>query len=442
MKRIVTLLIACTFLLTASAQNRYIVKTKGAKKVETTKTESAAADAATQPDHQDFLSRYFKYVSLCEWQPGMRFMVIPDQKDMVIKTFNDSTGKRVSSMPLRYKIMTFEGVEKKEGRYHDHVYFHCEDNGQRYYFEVPSGSFENYCYGKFGIPTLAYLGDVDTAIDKLTGKRLYTLADRYYQDSPTDADGVVEVKVKKNTPVKVVAVGVGTRDFPVKIIVADNTGREFFQNVCISRTNCGLRDIELEVDNVRHTFRGSFTIPDENAIASDRYSQYIGAKVYTSRVTDMADDDGTIVKMARLSSFTMTAIRASDNERYAVVELEGDRSGKKYRKRVRITETELPGNVGERSNEFLEDIFVIGDPTKMKNVRTANLYDMQRGMVNVGFNEEEVVLAIGEPDVRGEVVRSTGLYCWTYRKGTYSNVWFDAASHRVKRVKKSGKSQK
>ena len=50
------------------------------------------------------------------------------------------------------------------------------------------------------------------------------------------------VKVEKNMEVKVVAVGVGTRSFPVKIIVADKRGNEFFQDVAISKTNSGMRD--------------------------------------------------------------------------------------------------------------------------------------------------------------------------------------------------------
>ena len=158
-------------LTTVSAQeNSYIVKTRSAKKtaVQTTTAEGVAAAPEEEETAKDFISQNFKFYSLCDWEEGMKFMVMPEKYDLIVKTFCDAgTGKEVSSMSLRHKIMIYKGRnESADG--HSRMNFYCQDNGKMYYFEIPSGSFDDYCYGKLGVPTLAYLGDVDIAREKET----------------------------------------------------------------------------------------------------------------------------------------------------------------------------------------------------------------------------------------------------------------------------------
>ena len=63
--------------LTAMGQGTYIVKTKNVtpEKAEVT----GAADETAQEGHadeaQDFVTKNFRYRSMCDWQAGMRFMV-------------------------------------------------------------------------------------------------------------------------------------------------------------------------------------------------------------------------------------------------------------------------------------------------------------------------------------------------------------------------------
>ena len=94
--------------MVATAQeNSYIVKTRGAKKSVLTESSSAQGIVPEEETATDFISQNFKFYSLCDWQEGMKFMVIPEKYDLVVKTFADAaTGKEVSSMPLKYKIMT------------------------------------------------------------------------------------------------------------------------------------------------------------------------------------------------------------------------------------------------------------------------------------------------------------------------------------------------
>ena len=108
-KVILTALMALVFVAASAQENSYIVKTRNVKKgvmpelsqdLETLlKEEQAAAD---------FIGQNFKFYSLCDWEEGMKFMVLPEKYDLVVKTFTDaSTGKEVSSMPLKYKIMIY-----------------------------------------------------------------------------------------------------------------------------------------------------------------------------------------------------------------------------------------------------------------------------------------------------------------------------------------------
>ena len=211
MKR--TIFAACMAIafLTASAQsNSYIVKTKGVKKSAQTHMQDELAEAQLDEEEasQDFISQNFKYHSLCDWEKGMKFMVMPEKYDLVVKTFTDaSTGKEVSSMTLKYKIMVYQGHdESKDG--HARINFICQDNGKPYYYEIGYGTFDDYCFQKTGVPTLAYLGDVDIAKEKLMDKTLFTKTKYYRIDTEYDGEGYQEVIVDNDLVVKVVAVGV------------------------------------------------------------------------------------------------------------------------------------------------------------------------------------------------------------------------------------------
>ena len=214
MKR--TIFAACMAIafLTASAQsNSYIVKTKGVKKSAQTHMQDELAEAQQDEEEasQDFISQNFKYHSLCDWEKGMKFMVMPEKYDLVVKTFTDaSTEKEVSSMTLKYKIMVYQGHdESKDG--HARINFICQDNGKPYYYEIGYGTFDDYCFQKMGVPTLAYLGDVDIAKEKLMDKTLFTKTKHYRIDTEYDGEGYQDVEVDADMEVKVVAVGVGSR---------------------------------------------------------------------------------------------------------------------------------------------------------------------------------------------------------------------------------------
>jgi hypothetical protein len=62
---------------------------------------------------------------------------------------------------------------------------------------------------------------------------LLTRTEFFREDTEYDGDGFKEVRYPKNKAVTVKAIGVGTRSFPVKIIVEDENGNQFYQNVAM-----------------------------------------------------------------------------------------------------------------------------------------------------------------------------------------------------------------
>ena len=402
----------------------------------------AVADSleAGQPEEEvDSMNIWFPFYSLCDWQPGMRFMVMPGKKDLVIKAFAEAaTGRMVSSQALMHKVLVYEGHDDANGSLHEHVNFVCEETDARYYYEVPTLSFDDYCYTKFGIPSLAYLGEVDSARVKFMGKKLVTVADHYYIDDPKSSEGCVEVRdVPRDTEVEVVAVGVGTRNFPVKIVVREEgkNGRQFFQNLTISKTNNGLRDDEMERNDMRvHTFDGSFKLADDNLSVHPLYQKYAGKEVFTMQETDAKDSKGNVVRLPRLTTLTMKKIRSQSGSEYAKVTLYDPETGNTYTKDVLFTNKNRIGVADTQRNMYVDNLFALGNPKTMKGVRMENWQDMKSGKVRKGFSANEVRVAMGNPTSTGKSGANT---VWFYRNGsdTYAKkVFFNRKTMKVIRV--------
>ena len=438
------LAVGAFFAMTASAQrgdpnNKYLVWTNNVV-VNEVKADSVATDEDVEEEDSTatgFINKYFRFQSMCDWRVGMRFMVIPDKKDMVVRTFVDaSTGQLVSSMSLRHKIMVYRG-HSNDGGLHDHIDFVLEDDTTKaYYYEIPSASFADYCYTKFGVPTLAYLGDVDTAIDQLIGKRLLTTFDTYNVDVSTTSYGYDKIKVPLGTEVTVVAAGVGTRNFPVKLIVEDDSGKEFFQNVAISRTNSGMRDEEFEEDNVKHTFLGSFEMLGDAAETDASYQKFLGQDVMTLYKTTMILKGSGDVEIPRLTSFKVKSMHSVKGTNKVRMSLEKD--GKEYVKTVTFKRENVAGDIAGQHEDYYYSLFASGNLGHSKSVRQNNMADIRRSIVRIGFNESEVKLALGEPDGHGS--SSQGRYTWVYKSALNGSknctIFFSTKTKKVVAIKK------
>ncbi len=418
MKR--TLLTTCMafILLVAYAQeNSYIVKTRGAKH----KAELQLAEAEEQKEETaaDFIGQNFKFYSLCDWQDGMKFMVVPNEFDMVMKTFTDAeTDKGVSSMKLRHKIMIYKGHETDiDGR--DHINFLCQDDNRMYYYEIPSGSFDDYCFGKLGVPTLAYLGDVDIAREKLIGKDVYTKTREYRIDTEVDGDGYKDVLVDKDMQVTVKAVGVGTRNFPVKIIVEDKEGNEFYQNVAISKTNSGMRDDEFVMDKAKNLFANSFElVEDVMNINSYNYRQFLGKVIHTKFPAKMLNEFSRKVQaIPRMTEYQIEAMTPHKNDDKFTLKLKNTTVGSYF-----YIDMLLDEHLAEDQTEYFGYLFALG-PGKKVETSEGSRAMIRAGHVGIGFSEDETMMAAGEPDK--VVLGDNGRYTWVFQRSNNKLLYVD-----------------
>lgn len=428
MKRAILTAGLALLLMTVSAQeNSYIVKTRNAKKK--VAVENLLTDETTVEEEEtatDFVGQNFKFYSLCDWKEGMKFMVMPEKYDLVVKTFADAgTGKEVSSMSLRHKIMVYQGKsESSDG--HWRMNFLCQDNNKMYYYEIPSGSFDDYCYGKLGVPTLAYLGDVDIAREQLMGKKLFTKTRVYRVDTETDGDGFRETIQPMNTEVTVTAIGVGTRNFPVKIIVEDELGNEYYQVVAMSKTNSGMRDDEFIMDSLKHTFYGAFELQDAVMKVNKDYKTYIGQTIHNKYKTEMVtkgDGKERYVTIPKMMSFRVDNTLAQPNSEFVTLTLTEIESRRVFYKDVTFTNPVGKPNARAKEDEYFGYLFAMGAGQARETSQAARAA-IQQGRVIVGMSEDEVVLAMGEEPSRKEA-SSDGRYMWLYQRSTgYLTVTF------------------
>ena len=407
-------------MMTVSAQvNTYIVKTRTAQQKAAAAQQAAVNEAASQTTDEnaptDFISQNFKFYSLCDWKEGMKFMVMPEKYDLIVRTFSDAaTGKEVSSMSLRHKIMIYRGhTVSADG--HSRVNFFCQDNNKMYYFEIPNGSFDDYCYGKLGVPTLAYLGDVDIAKEKLMGKKLYTKGTIYRVDTEYDGDGYREVKMPKDMEVTVTQVGVGSRSFPVKIIVEDANGNEFYQTFALSKTNSGMRDDEFIMDSLKHTFYASFELQDAIMSVNRDFTTYIGKILHTMQPTKMmtkGDGKDRTVNVPRMTTFRVDQAQRRPGTPFVTLSLTEMESRRPYYRDVLFTHPDDLAERDVRLDDYFGYIFAMGEGAERQTTQEARAA-IRQGRVILGMTEDEVTLAMGE-EPNEKVMGSNGKQDWIY----------------------------
>jgi hypothetical protein len=421
MKRLILLAGMAFVLSTAMAQdNPYIVKTKGVQKSVVTNSQ----DSEDESEPTDFMGKNFRFYSMCDWKVGMRFMVIPEKYDLLVNTFCDATtNKEVNTGRLRHKIMVYQGHETMpNGR--EHINFLCEDENKAYYYELPFGIFDDYCYSKLGVPTLAYLGDVDKARELLINQPLLTRSQIYRVDLSYEGDSYREVLVDKNMLVTVKAVGVGTRSFPVKIIVEDENGNQFYQNVAMSKTNSGMRDDEFLLDKERYLFAGSFEFMGANMTVSSNVREYLNKTVHTKYITSMSSKgSGKIrnLKVPRFTGFIIDEITPIRNSKYYTLTMRETESRRVYYKDVVFSEDDIANGANE---DFFGYLFGMGEG-EARNTSKETRAAIREGRVIRGMSKEEVEMAVGEPFKN--TYDADGNEMWSYARSNdvILDVWFD-----------------
>lgn len=254
--------------MSAQSEDDYFVTTTGGG---ATQSDSVAVSTSNLTEEERFLAEHFRYLRPDEWPLGTRFMVVPASVNQYVSTFFDKeTDEEVPVASIRHLILEYRG-HGVSNRGRTQLYFFCAKTGREYYHEVRNLSFEAFCdKSNTGVPALAYLDDVDKARELLVGKQMWTKTDEYYIDDAASATGASSVIVEKNLPVTIEKVGVGSREFPVKIVFVDAHGNRYFQTVCMSRTNSGIRSEQLLTDHRKNAFENSFLFSPMSAEQSDR----------------------------------------------------------------------------------------------------------------------------------------------------------------------------
>lgn len=403
-KFLATLILASGCISSSYAQSEYLVST----------TSQSTASSVESPEKQ-FINDHFKYYSLCDWTPGMKFMVIPERKDMLIPVFKSAeTNKEVDSGELKYKIFEYLGTEITERGY-IHFNFDCE--GKPYYHEVKNATLEQYCMKpKAGIPALVYLGDVDIAKELLEGATLYTRTNKVRIDDPNSTSGFKEVPIGMNEKVTVTAIGVNSRAFPVKIVFTDEKGNTYFQPVAISKTNCGMIDSDFIMENKNKYFPNAFSFNDANAKKSQNLMEQYGNKpVYLKTEKECLDENGNPIKLPRYSQFTIKNIISQNGTPYVTLELTG-KDGKTYAVKTTFTHTSVVNSLLQ-NEDYFADIFSIGNlRTKYPDTTEDEWNLISAGEVRKGMTTDQCRLSLGDP-IR--VHKVMGKYeTWFYERKT------------------------
>lgn len=204
---------------------------------------------------------------------------------------------------LKHKIFEYLGSEITERGF---VHFNFECEGQQYYHELKNTTLEQYCLKpKAGIPTLAYLGDVDIAKELLEGQTLYMRTNKVRIDDPNSISGYKEVPIGINEEVTVTAVGVGSRAYPVKIVFQDKKGNTYYQPVAISKTNCGMADSDFIMENKINIFQIHLASVMQIQKIKEPDEQIWEKPVYLKAETECLDETDTPVRLPRYTQFTI-----------------------------------------------------------------------------------------------------------------------------------------
>jgi hypothetical protein len=240
---------------------------------------------------------------------------------------------------------------------------------------------------------------------------LYTKTKLYRMDTEYDGEGYQEVLVDQDMVVKVVAVGVGTRNYPVKIVVEDNAGNQFYQNVTMSRTNCGTRDDEFEGDEARFLFNNSFELQDDiMSISSRNYKIFVGKVVHTKIPVKMLNEvTNKQQAIPRLAEYRIESITPHKGDDMATVKLKNTTLGTFF-----FADCYLDQYKSEAHPEqFFGLIFAPGAGKKVVTSEASRAM-IRAGHVGIGMSEDEVQMAAGEPD---KVENGQGgQYFWIFKR--------------------------
>lgn len=230
MKRFILFFVVMTAMVCSiSAQNDYIVKTN---------TKPIASETELSKE-EIFINDNFKYLNITDWQSGMKFMIVGTPKDYGRFDLKPCDFETIDISNYINQIITLDTIipyskeEPYKSTIRTRILFKTSDNHcLEYNTKVSIEGLRKSQLAK--ISGIAYLADVDKARKLLIGKTVYTKQELAFVDID---DNVSSIPIKKLSPYKIKNIGVGTDNEPVKIILENPEGNDFFYTVFLSRTN-------------------------------------------------------------------------------------------------------------------------------------------------------------------------------------------------------------
>ncbi|MDL2305603.1 hypothetical protein LJC72_09750 [Bacteroides sp. OttesenSCG-928-D19] len=370
----------------AWTQNDYFVKTSSHKSAATTEEER-------------FVENNFPYISICNWTPGLRFMYMFEEKYGFIPTFSDyETEKPIENAFFQHKILTFLDVEDstKDGRARNFIAtrFIFELDGKKYYHEIKNQRLSDICLNsaRASIKGLVFLQDIDLARKLLMGRYIYTKTRTVRVDDPNSANGYREMDIPINTGGRITAIGVGSREFPVKIVFDAENGRSYYAEVAFSTTNSGFVKSDFKGENLMKYFPNAFTFSNQDvAFVKDVKKQYLGEAVYPNRNLN-ATVDGRAAVLYRYTPLEIIDMTVDANRDNAVM-IARDMNGKVYSVPIR-----LKYDIVIRNEDFIGDVFEQGNlRKKFPYISQQHWSLIINGDVVLGMTKDECRLSLGDP---------------------------------------------
>lgn len=186
---------------------------EGTKTIRMTKTERREL----MPSDEQVFVAVMKSEPLSDWQPGKRFLVSDEKASMVLRSADGSSDS------LKGAVLTYTKVESRRtpsGAEETVIIF--SGNGKELrYATGRTVTDSNKRLTASDIPMLIDLDLVDKASRLLSGKKVWTMSNLWY-----DADGNIARGVKY-VPVTITGVKPGDKVFPLLVSFEDATGKEF-----------------------------------------------------------------------------------------------------------------------------------------------------------------------------------------------------------------------
>ena len=190
----------------------------------------------------------------------------------------------------------------------------------------------------------------------------------------------------------------------------DKTGREFYQTVAISKTNCGMRDDEFTMDSVKHTFYGAFELANAIMAVSTDMASYRGKVVHTMRQTTMLNErQNRQEKVTRMMEFTIENVRPLPDGKSATLTLKDNYTAAIYYKDVLF----VPESLTNPEDNYFGVLFAMG-AGKLRETTPATRAAIRQHRVTFNMTEDEVLMSVGDPD--DTKVTEAGTNEWIYKR--------------------------